>query len=98
VVAEPASITLPEMKAGDVYHGEFTLTNYGLIRAEHIAFSTPPEDPYFAYSAKGGGECSNAPTPAAIRNAVFNAAGIWLNDLPITPDKVIRAIREKKKR
>jgi CO/xanthine dehydrogenase Mo-binding subunit len=56
------------------------------------------EDPYFAYSAKGGGECSNAPTPAAIRNAVFNAAGIWLNDLPITPDKVIRAIREKKKR
>ena len=61
-------------------------------------FIVEDEDPYFAYSAKGGGECSNAPTPAAIRNAIFNAAGIWLNDLPMTPDKIINAIREKEKR
>jgi xanthine dehydrogenase YagR molybdenum-binding subunit len=49
------------------------------------------EDPYFAYSAKGAGENTNAPTPAAIRNALYNATGIWFNDLPITPDKIIRA-------
>jgi len=51
------------------------------------------EDPYFAYSAKGAGENTNAPTPAAIRNALYNATGIWFNDLPITPDKIIRAAR-----
>jgi len=51
------------------------------------------EDPYFAYSAKGAGENTNAPTPAAIRNALYNATGIWFNDLPITPDKIIRAVR-----
>jgi xanthine dehydrogenase molybdenum-binding subunit len=56
------------------------------------------EDPYFAYSAKGAGENTNAPTPAAIRNAIYHAIGIWLNDLPLTPDKIIMAVREKNKR
>jgi CO/xanthine dehydrogenase Mo-binding subunit len=54
------------------------------------------EDPFFAYSAKGAGENTNAPTPAAIRNAICNAIGIWFNDLPITPDKIIKAIQEKR--
>jgi CO/xanthine dehydrogenase Mo-binding subunit len=56
------------------------------------------EDPYFAYSAKGAGENVNAPTPAAIRNAIYNAIGIWFNDLPITPDRILNAIQGKKKR
>jgi CO/xanthine dehydrogenase Mo-binding subunit len=56
------------------------------------------EDPYFAYSAKGAGENTNAPTPAAIRNAIYNAIGIWFNDLPITPDKILKAIHQKEKR
>ena len=55
------------------------------------------EDPYFAYSAKGAAENTNAPTPAAIRNAIYNAVGVWLNDLPITPDKIIDAFQRKEK-
>jgi CO/xanthine dehydrogenase Mo-binding subunit len=55
------------------------------------------EDPYFAYSAKGAGENTNAPTPAAIRNAIYNAIGIWFNNLPMTPDKILKAINENKK-
>ncbi|UCG06760.1 MAG: xanthine dehydrogenase family protein molybdopterin-binding subunit [Desulfobacterales bacterium] len=62
------------------------------------AILTEDEDPYFAYSAKGAGENTNAPTPAAIRNAIYDAIGIWFNDLPITPDKIINAINAKKKR
>ena len=56
------------------------------------------EDPYFAYSAKGAAENTNAPTPAAIVNAIYNASGIWMNDLPVTPDKVLKAIRDRKKK
>ena len=56
------------------------------------------EDPYFAYSAKGAAENTNAPTPAAIRNAICNATGLWFNDLPITPDKIIQAIQKQKHR
>jgi xanthine dehydrogenase molybdenum-binding subunit len=60
-------------------------------------YLTEVEDPYFAYSAKGAGENTNAPTPAAIRNAIYDAIGIWFNDLPITPDKIITALYERKK-
>jgi CO/xanthine dehydrogenase Mo-binding subunit len=54
------------------------------------------KDPYFAYSARGGAEVTNTPTPTAIRNALHNAIGIWFNELPITPDKIIQALRRKK--
>ncbi len=59
------------------------------------AYLIEGEDPFFPYSAKGGAEVTNAPTPAAIRNAIYNAVGIWFNDLPITPDKIIKAIHKK---
>jgi CO/xanthine dehydrogenase Mo-binding subunit len=62
------------------------------------AILTEDEDPYFAYSAKGAGENTNAPTPAAIRNAIYNAIGIWFNDLPITPDKIISALNAKREK
>ena len=61
------------------------------------AFLVEGEDPYFAYSAKGGAEVTNTPTPAAIRNAIHNATGIWLNHLPMSPEKVVEAIRNKSK-
>nr|WP_320192686.1 right-handed parallel beta-helix repeat-containing protein [uncultured Desulfobacter sp.] len=49
VVAEPTSITLPDMKPGDVLTGEIRFTNYGLIRAENIEFTPPQSDQYFKY-------------------------------------------------
>jgi xanthine dehydrogenase molybdenum-binding subunit len=61
-------------------------------------YLTEVEDPYFAYSAKGAGENTNAPTPAAIRNALYDAIGIWFNDLPITPDKILQAINQDHQR
>ena len=52
-------------------------------------------DPYFAYGARGGAEVTNTPTPAAIGNAIHHAIGIRFNELPITPDKILDAIRAK---
>ena len=49
VVAKPASFSLPDMASGDVYNGEFTLSNYGLIQAEQLNFQLPKDDEYFAY-------------------------------------------------
>lgn len=51
-------------------------------------------DPWFAYDARGGAEVTNTPTAAAIVNAVANAVGVWFTELPVTPDKVLRALRE----
>jgi len=44
--------------------------------------------------AKGLGEPPIIPTPAAVANAVAAAIGVRIVDLPITPDRILRAIRE----
>ena len=61
VVIEPKSVTLPDMKAGGVFYGEFTVTNYGLIRADNVTLNLPPNDQYFKYEIlKGVPESINA--------------------------------------
>ena len=51
-----------------------------------------PEGPY---GAKAAGEiCANSGAPAII-NAIHDAVGIWIVDLPATPEKVLRLIRKK---
>lgn len=42
--------------------------------------------------AKGCGEPPIIPTAAAIANAVYNAIGVRIKNLPITPDKVLNAL------
>jgi hypothetical protein len=44
VIASPTSVTLPKMRAGDVFNGEFKLSNYGLIRADALTINLPPND------------------------------------------------------
>lgn len=49
VVIEPAGINLPTMLPGDVFSGEFTMTNHGLIRADNVVFTLPVSNQYFKY-------------------------------------------------
>jgi CO/xanthine dehydrogenase Mo-binding subunit len=44
---------------------------------------------------KGLGEPPRIPPSAAVANAVFNAVGVHLREIPMTPDKVLRALRDK---
>jgi CO/xanthine dehydrogenase Mo-binding subunit len=48
------------------------------------------------FGAKGVGEPSVCSVAPAIANAVFDAVGVRIYDLPITPEKVLKAIQEKK--
>src|SRR5215468_819295 len=45
------------------------------------------------YGAKGIGESALAPVPAALGNAVYDAVGVQVKDLPIRAEKVYRAIK-----
>jgi CO/xanthine dehydrogenase Mo-binding subunit len=47
------------------------------------------------FAAKAIGESSNILTAAAIANAVFDACGVRVVDLPITAEKVFSALRER---
>ena len=46
------------------------------------------------YGAKGIGEPAAAPTAPAIANAIYDAVGVRINELPITPDKILTALRD----
>jgi 4-hydroxybenzoyl-CoA reductase alpha subunit len=53
------------------------------------------DDPHGPFGAKGIGEPGLVPTAAAIVNAIYNAAGIRMKDLPMTPEKILKALKEK---
>jgi len=57
-----------------------------------IVESTHAEGPF---GAKGVGEPAAAATAPAIANAIFDAVGIRIKDLPITPEKVLAALKAK---
>jgi CO/xanthine dehydrogenase Mo-binding subunit len=44
------------------------------------------------YGVKGVGEMTaNSPIPAIV-NAIYDATGVWITDLPVTPEKVLRGL------
>jgi CO/xanthine dehydrogenase Mo-binding subunit len=47
------------------------------------------------YGVKGVGEMTaNSPIPAIV-NAIYNATGVRITDLPVTPEKILRGLAEK---
>ena len=50
------------------------------------------DDGYGPFGAKSMGEASKVPAVAAVGNAVFNAIGHRMKDLPITRDKILAAV------
>ena len=52
-------------------------------------------EPRGPFGAKEIGEGSTLPVLGAVAHAIANATGVWMQDLPITPEKILRAWREK---
>jgi xanthine dehydrogenase molybdenum-binding subunit len=50
------------------------------------------DDGYGPYGAKTVGESGIIIAPATIANAVYNAIGVRMKDLPITRDKILEAV------
>jgi CO/xanthine dehydrogenase Mo-binding subunit len=48
------------------------------------------------FGAKGVGETGALTVAPAIANAIADAVGVRIYDLPITPERVLRALTEKK--
>ncbi len=45
--------------------------------------------------AKGVGEPPRIPPAGAIANAVYNAIGVHIREIPMTPDKILQALKQK---
>jgi xanthine dehydrogenase molybdenum-binding subunit len=63
---------------------------------EHEAILVESPDPTGPFGAKSVGESGMFLQAPAIANAIHEAVGIRLRDLPMTPERVLRALKEKR--
>jgi len=74
--------------------------DYKLPTAADLDFSIELEfvetnDPYGPFGAKGAGELGMVPTAPAIANAIYDAVGVRMHDLPMTAETVLKALQSK---
>ncbi len=78
------------------------LVDYKVLRATEMPETKVIEvetfEPEGPFGAKEAGEGLTNPTAGALGNAIFHATGLSVKNLPITPEKVLEAFREKKKK
>jgi CO/xanthine dehydrogenase Mo-binding subunit len=82
---------------------KITTTNFGEFKIPNIT-DIPPLKTHVMENVPGGpgpynslaiGEVANVPTAAAVANAVADACGVRITDLPVTSEKVYRALTRK---
>jgi 4-hydroxybenzoyl-CoA reductase alpha subunit len=54
-------------------------------------------DPEGPYGAKEAGQGPLLPVMPAVCSAVFDALGVWIDEVPATPEKIVEALRRKGK-
>jgi len=85
---------------GKLRNGNFL--DYKLLTAKDVppveAVIVETIDKDGPFGAKGIGEPGLVPTAPAIANAIYDAVGVRITDLPITAEKVLKALKEKEKR
>ena len=74
-------------------------TTVDMPKAENIIVrSAHTYEPTGPFGAKGIGEAALSSVGSAIANAIYNAIGIRFYELPITPEKILKALKEKEER
>jgi CO/xanthine dehydrogenase Mo-binding subunit len=81
----------PDRAHGPVDFVGYLMPGPGDVAPHDIAILERPA-PDGPYGGKGPGEMCANPVLPAIANAVFNAVGVRICDLPITPEKVLRGL------
>jgi len=66
------------------------------VPGEMVSIPIETVEPLGPFGAKESGEGNLVATPPAIANAIYNAVGARITDLPITPDKVKKALEAKR--
>jgi CO/xanthine dehydrogenase Mo-binding subunit len=79
----------------------FTWQNYKQptsmdVPLEAVVEHVHTHDPYGPFGAKGAGEASSCSSIAAVANGIYDAVGVRIKDLPITAEKILKALKAKK--
>ncbi|WP_051019194.1 xanthine dehydrogenase family protein molybdopterin-binding subunit [Pusillimonas noertemannii] len=87
-----------QVEDGRIVNGNFA--DYTMATAESVPMLrggfVESMDPVGPYGAKASSETPILMAAPAIANAVYDAVGVRIRDLPITPEKVLAALRAKK--
>lgn len=97
------------MGLGQVLYEDFKMDKGKTLNPNFVDYKMPlstdvPEirlmevitsDPDGPYGAKEAAESSITSTPPAIVSAIHDATGVWFKELPITPERIVRALRTK---
>jgi hypothetical protein len=70
-----------------------TLTALDMPEVEAILVEDP--DPNCPFGAKEVGQGPLLPVMPALANAVYDAVGVRIDEVPITPEKIVRALGRK---
>src|SRR5436309_3548698 len=62
-----------------------------------VTYLIEDPDPSGPFGAKEVGQGPLLPVPPAIANAVYDAVGVRVDEVPITPEKVLKALKKKTK-
>lgn len=75
------------------------MSDLGLFRLNQLpeieAIVVEDPHPMGPYGAKGMGELALSPTAPAIINAIHDAVGVWIHQLPATPERVLAALQKR---
>lgn len=82
----------PAREHGPTDFNEYIMPGPGDIAPHNIAVLERPA-PDAPFGGKGPGEMCANPVLPAMANAVYNAVGVRIDELPITPEKILRGIR-----
>ena len=74
-----------------------SLTALDMPEIDVALIEDPEPDPNCPYGAKEVGQGPLLPVMPALANAVYDAVGVRIDEVPVTPDKVLRALEKKAK-
>jgi 4-hydroxybenzoyl-CoA reductase alpha subunit len=92
---------LPEKLSGALVHrgpsmlDYKSLTSLDMPEVEVALIESDASDPNCPYGAKEVGQGPLLPVMPALANAIYDAVGVRIDEIPITPDKVLRALELK---
>ena len=92
---------LPEKLSGALVHRAPSMLDYKSLSSldmpeVEVALIEDP-DPNCPYGAKEAGQGPLLPVMPAVANAIYDAVGVRIDEVPITPDKVLMALEKKSK-
>ena len=74
---------------------DYKMPTFMDIPGRQELYSMEMPDAEGPFGAKEAGEGASAPVLAAIANAISNAVGVRFTSLPITPEKIVKIIKEQ---